>query len=104
MFQFYSFESKLDKIHDPIVNLDNGGYIVINQTEALVAVDVNSGRATKERNIEETALQTNKQAAAELCRQIKIRNLSGLIVIDFIDMLENKNNRIIENTLKLTLS
>ncbi|HIC76381.1 MAG TPA: Rne/Rng family ribonuclease, partial [Candidatus Dadabacteria bacterium] len=96
LFQFYSFESKLDKIHDPIVNLDSGGYIVINQTEALVAVDVNSGRATKERNIEETALQTNKQAAAELCRQIKIRNLSGLIVIDFIDMLENKNNRIIE--------
>ena len=104
LFQFYSFESKLDKIHDPIVNLDNGGYIVINQTEALVAVDVNSGRATKERNIEETALQTNKQAAAELCRQIKIRNLSGLIVIDFIDMLEHKNNRIIENTLKQTLS
>ena len=91
-------------MHDPIVHLDSGGYIVINQTEALVAVDVNSGRATKERNIEETALQTNKQAAKELSRQLKLRNLSGLIIIDFIDMLDNKNNRIIENTLKQSLS
>ena len=104
IFQFHNFETKLEKMHDPIVHLDSGGYIVINQTEALVAVDVNSGRATKERNIEETALQTNKQAAKELSRQLKLRNLSGLIIIDFIDMLDNKNNRIIENTLKQSLS
>ena len=94
IFQFHNFETKLEKMHDPIVHLDSGGYIVSNQTEALVAVDVNSGRATKERNIEETALQTNKQAAKELSRQLKLRNLSGLIIIDFIDMLDNKNNRI----------
>ncbi len=103
LLQKYNINTKLEKMHSPIVTLKSGGYIVINQTEALVAVDVNSGKATKERNIEETALQTNKEAAEELAIQLRLRDLSGLIVIDFIDMLLNKNNRIIENILKQRL-
>jgi len=103
LLQKYNIDTKLEKMHSPIATLKSGGYIVINQTEALVAVDVNSGKATKERNIEETALQTNKEAAEELAIQLRLRDLSGLIVIDFIDMLLSKNNRIIENILKQRL-
>jgi len=103
LLQKYNIDTKLEKMHSPIATLKSGGYIVINQTEALVAVDVNSGKATKERNIEETALQTNKEAAEELAIQLRLRDLSGLIVIDFIDMLLNKNNRIVENILKQRL-
>ena len=80
--------------------LRRGGYLVINQTEALVAVDVNSGRATRERNIEATALKTNMEAAEEAARQLRLRDLAGLIVIDFIDMDEAKNNRAVEKKLK----
>ena len=80
--------------------LKSGGYLVINQTEALVAIDVNSGRATRERNIEATALKTNMEAAEEAARQLRLRDLAGLIVIDFIDMEEAKNNRAVEKKLK----
>ena len=103
LLQKYNIDTKLEKIHSPIANLKSGGYIVINQTEALVAVDVNSGKATKERNIEETALQTNKEAAEELAIQLRLRDMSGLIVVDFIDMVLSKNNRFIENILKQRL-
>src|SRR5690606_4044564 len=84
----------------PVVQLKSGGYLVINQTEALVAVDVNSGRSTRERNIEATALKTNLEAADEACRQMRLRDLAGLIVIDFIDMEENRNNRAVEKRLR----
>jgi ribonuclease E len=82
------------------VPLKSGGYLVINQTEALVSVDVNSGRATRERNIEATALKTNMEAAVEACRQLRLRDLAGLVVIDFIDMDESKNNRAVEKVVK----
>tara|TARA_Y100000748_G_scaffold176919_1_gene148035 strand:- start:4591 stop:5382 length:792 start_codon:yes stop_codon:yes gene_type:complete len=85
---------------EPEVKLKSGGYIVINPTEALVAIDVNSGGATKERNIEKTALKTNLEAAGEISKQIKIRDLSGLIVIDFIDMYEMRNNRTVEKKIR----
>jgi ribonuclease E len=85
---------------DAEVKLKSGGYLVINPTEALVAIDVNSGGATKERNIEKTALKTNLEAAIEIAKQIKIRDLSGLIVIDFIDMYEMRNNRQVERKIK----
>ena len=84
----------------PIVQLRSGGYIVINQTEALVAIDVNSGRATREHHIEDTALKTNLEAAEEIARQLRLRDLAGLIVIDFIDMDEKRNNRAVERRLK----
>jgi len=103
LLQKFDIDKKLEKIHSPISYLPSGGYIVINQTEALVAVDVNSGKATRERNIEGTAVQTNKEAAEELAIQLRLRDLSGLIVIDFIDMLAFKNNRLIENILKQSL-
>ncbi len=93
-------ESQLDSIYSPTVQLKSGGYLVINQTEALVAIDVNSGKSTRERNIEQTALRTNLEAAEEACRQMRLRDLAGLIVIDFIDMEENKNNRAVEKRLK----
>ncbi|MBC6983238.1 ribonuclease E/G [Caulobacter sp. 17J80-11] len=93
-------EDVLAQIYSPVVPLKSGGYLVINQTEALVAVDVNSGRATKERNIEATALKTNLEAADEAARQLRLRDLAGLIVIDFIDMEESKNNRAVEKRLK----
>lgn len=93
-------EEQLDSIYSPTVQLKSGGYLVINQTEALVAIDVNSGKATKERNIEATALRTNIEAAEEACRQMRLRDLAGLVVIDFIDMDENKNNRAVEKKLK----
>src|SRR5262245_34440359 len=93
-------EKQLDSIYSPAVTLKSGGYIVINQAEALVAIDVNSGRATRERNIEQTALKTNLEAADEAARQMRLRDLAGLIVLDFIDMEENKNDRIVEKKLK----
>jgi ribonuclease E len=100
LFQRYQVESQLAAIHNPTVHLRSGGYIVINQTEALVAIDVNSGRATKERNIEETAAKTNLEAAEEIARQLRLRDLAGLIVIDFIDMEEGRNNSAVERRLK----
>src|SRR5205814_1046930 len=96
-------ESQIDAIHSPIVQLRSGGYVVINQTEALVAIDVNSGRSTRERNIEETALRTNLEAADEIGRQLRLRDLAGLIVIDFIDMEEHRNQGAVERRLKEAL-
>ncbi len=93
-------EDQLESIFSPTVQLPSGGYIVINQTEALVAIDVNSGKATRERNVEATALKTNMEAAAEACRQMRLRDLAGLVVIDFIDMEDNKNNRSVEKRMK----
>ena len=93
-------ESYLAGMFNPTVQLKSGGYIVIGVTEALVAIDVNSGKATRERNIEQTATRTNLEAAEEACRQMRLRDLAGLIVIDFIDMDENKNNRAVEKKLK----
>ena len=100
IFHRYQVEGQIDSIHDPVVQLRSGGYIVINPTEALVAIDVNSGRATRERNIEETALRTNTEAAEEIARQLRLRDLAGLIVIDFIDMEENRNQSRVEKCLK----
>jgi ribonuclease E len=93
-------EDHLAQIYSPVVPLRSGGYLVINQTEALVAIDVNSGRSTRERNIEATALKTNMEAAEEAARQLRLRDLAGLVVIDFIDMDESKNNRAVEKKLK----
>ncbi|RWC54865.1 MAG: ribonuclease E/G, partial [Mesorhizobium sp.] len=93
-------EAQLDRMLQPQVTLKSGGYIIINQTEALVAIDVNSGRSTKEHSIEDTALHTNLEAAEEVARQLRLRDLAGLIVIDFIDMEENRNNRSVEKRLK----
>src|SRR3982750_707385 len=84
----------------PQVTLASGGYLVINPTEALVSIDVNSGRSTREHNIEDTALQTNLEAAEEVARQLRLRDLAGLVVIDFIDMEEKRNNRHVEKRLK----
>ncbi len=100
LFHRYQVESQLDAMHEPTVQLKSGGYLVINQTEALVAIDVNSGRATKERNIEETALQTNMEAAEEVARQLRLRDLAGLVVIDFIDMEIHRNQVKVERMLK----
>jgi ribonuclease E len=100
LFQKYGAETLLESIHNPTVQLPSGGYIVIHQTEALVAIDVNSGRATRERHIEETALKTNGEAADAIAYQLRLRDLAGLIVIDFIDMEENRNNSSIERRFK----
>jgi ribonuclease E len=100
LFHRFQVESQIDLIHSPVVQLRSGGYIVINPTEALVAIDVNSGRSTKERNIEETALRTNLEAAEEVARQLRLRDLAGLIVIDFIDMDEHRNQAAVERRLK----
>ncbi len=100
LFLRHQVEEQIDQIYNPVVQLKSGGYLVINTTEALVAVDVNSGRATRERNIEATAFKTNMEAAEEACRQMRMRDLAGLIVIDFIDMEESKNNRAVEKKLK----
>ncbi|HLI19630.1 MAG TPA: Rne/Rng family ribonuclease, partial [Stellaceae bacterium] len=100
LFHRFQVEGQLDAIHSPIVQLRSGGYIVINPTEALVAIDVNSGRSTRERNIEETALKTNLEAADEVARQLRLRDLAGLIVIDFIDMEEHRHNGAVERRLK----
>ena len=100
IFARYGVEAQLDAMFSNVVTLRSGGYIVINQTEALVAIDVNSGRSTKEHNIEDTALRTNLEAADEVSRQLRLRDLAGLIVVDFIDMEENRNNRSVERRLK----
>jgi ribonuclease E len=104
LFKQYNIESQIEQIFSPQVKLRSGGYLVINATEALVAVDVNSGRATRERHIDSTALKTNLEAAEEVARQIRIRDLSGLIVIDFIDMSEVRHNIAVERRLKESLS
>ena len=100
LFPRYQVEDQIDNIRNPTVHLKSGGYIVINPTEALVAIDVNSGRATKGRNIEETAYKTNLEAAEEIARQLRLRDLAGLIVIDFIDMEDRRNNQGVERRLK----
>ena len=100
LFQKFGIDTQLSDIFKPTVNLKSGGYLVINHTEALVAVDVNSGKATRERSIEKTAFQTNLEASQEFARQAKLRDLSGLIVIDFIDMDDYKNRSTIERKLK----
>ena len=100
IFQHFNVENQMNTIHNPQVTLKSGGYLVINQTEALVAIDVNSGKSTRERNIEETALKTNLEAAEELGRQLRLRDLSGLIVVDFIDMEETRNQHAVERRMK----
>ncbi|HTV88322.1 MAG TPA: Rne/Rng family ribonuclease [Stellaceae bacterium] len=100
LFHRFQIETQIDAIHSPVAQLRSGGYLVINQTEALVAIDVNSGRSTRERNIEETALRTNIEAAEEIARQLRLRDLAGLIVIDFIDMEEHRNQIAVERRLK----
>lgn len=100
VFQRFQIEAQLDKLHNPIVQLESGGYLVINPTEALVSIDVNSGRATKEKDVEETALKTNLEAADEIAKQLKMRDLAGLIVVDFIDMYEPQNNIAVERRMK----
>ncbi|MEL6227522.1 MAG: ribonuclease E/G, partial [Pseudomonadota bacterium] len=100
VFKRYGIESQLNALFSPNVTLPSGGYLVINQTEALVAIDINSGRATREFSIEGTAHRTNTEAAEEIARQLKLRDLAGLIVIDFIDMEEKRNNRAVERKIK----
>ena len=100
LFQRHKAEQQLDALFNPVVTLKSGGYLVLNQTEALVAVDVNSGKATRERSIEETALATNLEAAEEVARQLRLRDLAGLVVIDFIDMDESRHRGQVERRLK----
>src|SRR2546427_3298290 len=100
IFTRHGSESQLAAMFTPVMQLRSGGYIVLNQAEALVAIDVNSGRATREHHIEDTALKTNLEAADEIARQLRLRDLAGLIVIDFIDMDEKRNNRAVERRLK----
>ena len=104
LFLRYGAEKQIENSLEATVQLKSGGYLVIHPTEALISVDVNSGRSTKERNIERTALKTNLEAAEELARQMRLRDLAGLIVVDFIDMDENKNNRAVERKMKDVLS
>ena len=103
VMEYYDLEKKIDSIYETKVRLKSGGYIIINSTEALTAIDINSGQSTKERNVEETALKTNIEAVDEICKQIRIRNIAGLIVVDFIDMGFVRNKIIIERRLKETL-
>ena len=103
IFHRYQVENQIDAIHNQTVQLKSGGYVVLDATEALVAIDVNSGRATRERNIEETALRTNLEAAEEIARQLRLRDLAGLIVIDFIDMETSRNVHAVERKLKESL-
>lgn len=100
IFTKFDIENQLSSLYQPNVPLPSGGYIVINPTEAMISIDVNSGKATSERNIEETALKTNLEAAKEIARQAKLRDLSGLLVIDFIDMSEGRNRKIVERSMK----
>jgi len=100
LFFRYGIERQIDQLYNPVVQLRSGGYIVINPTEALVSIDVNSGRATRERHIESTALKTNLEAAEEVARQLRLRDLAGLVVIDFIDMEDGRNNAAVERRLK----
>ncbi len=103
IFHRHQVETQLETMYHPTVQLKSGGYIVINPTEALVSIDINSGRATKEHNIEETATKTNLEAADEIARQLRLRDMAGLVVIDFIDMEENRNIRKVEKQLKEAL-
>ncbi len=103
LFQCYQVEAQLETMYHPTVQLKSGGYIVINPTEALVSIDINSGRSTKEHNIEETAVKTNCEAADEIARQLRLRDMAGLVVIDFIDMDENRNIKTVERRLKEAL-
>jgi ribonuclease E len=100
LFARFAVESQLDAMFNNVVTMKSGGYIVINQTEALVSIDVNSGRSTREHNIEDTALKTNLEASEEVARQLRLRDLAGLVVIDYIDMEENRNNKAVERKLK----
>ena len=100
LFHDANIEKELNNIYEPTVKLKSGGYLVINPTEALVSIDINSGQSTKQTNIEKTALNTNLEAAEEISRQIKLRDLSGLIVIDFIDMMNFYNRRIVEKKMR----
>jgi ribonuclease E len=100
LFYHYQMEDQIDAMHNATVQLKSGGYIVINMTEALVAIDVNSGKATRARHIEETAYKTNLEASEEIARQLRLRDLAGLLVIDFIDMEESRHNRSVERKLK----
>ena len=100
LFHDYNIEEQLMAMHEPVVRLKSGGYIVLNPTEALISIDVNSGRATGERNIEETATKTNLEAAYEIARQVRLRDLAGLLVIDFIDMVDSRHRRSIERAMK----
>jgi len=104
LFLRYQVESQIEDSLESLVQLKSGGYLVIHPTEALVSIDVNSGRSTKERNVERTALKTNLEAADEVARQMRLRDLAGLVVIDFIDMDENRNNRAVEKRMKDALS
>ncbi len=103
LFQRFQVETHLDALYSPTVTLPSGGYLVINQTEALVSIDINSGKATREHNIEDTATKTNLEACDEIARQLRLRDLAGLVVIDFIDMEENRNNRAVERRMKEAL-
>ncbi|AIL64846.1 Ribonuclease E [Rickettsiales bacterium Ac37b] len=103
IFCRYNIEEQIASLYNPVVQLSSGGYLVINHTEALIAIDVNSGKSTSERNIEETAFKTNIEAAYEIARQLRLRDLSGLIVIDFIDMVELRNRRLVEKAFKESL-
>ena len=100
LFHEANIEKELNNIYEPTVKLKSGGYLVINPTEALVSIDINSGQSTKQINIEKTALNTNLEAAEEIAHQIKLRDLSGLIVIDFIDMMNFYNRRIVEKKMR----
>lgn len=100
LFHRYQVEGQLASMYDPVVQLKSGGYIVINPTEALISIDVNSGRATKEKSIEETAVKTNVEAAEEVARQLRLRDMAGLVVIDFIDMEDRNNIRTVERRMK----
>ena len=100
LFHRHGVEEQLDSLHQPVIHLRSGASIVIHTTEALTAIDVNSGRSTRERNIEETALKTNLEAAEEIARQLRLRDIAGLVVIDFIDMAEMRNQRAVERRLR----
>jgi ribonuclease E len=103
LFQRYGAEDELKAMYDPVVQLKSGGYLVINPTEALVSIDINSGRSTKEHNIEQTALHTNLEAAREIARQLRLRDMAGLVVIDFIDQEHHSNTRKVEKAMKEAL-
>ncbi|WP_174275147.1 Rne/Rng family ribonuclease, partial [Sphingomonas bacterium] len=103
LFQRYGVEDQLAAMYQPVVQLKSGGYLVINPTEALVSIDINSGRSTREHNIEQTAVSTNMEAAAEIARQLRLRDMAGLVVIDFIDMESHGNNRKVERAMKEAL-
>ena len=103
LFQRYGVEDQLSAMYQPVVQLKSGGYLVINPTEALVSIDINSGRSTREHNIEQTAYATNLEAAQEIARQLRLRDMAGLVVIDFIDMESNGHIRKVEKAMKEAL-